>query len=281
MKVSFCHFYSELHEIGQDSEKGCYGYLKQEQTLWNEVSCFLMKILLNMEIIASHSTIIPRLPPPPPPYPSSWLSSPLRIPRLLSSPLPPPPSSPASREQHHTMPMTTTTITNVITSTITSTITSIIASPYHYCHSYHHHPTRRTAQLRAKRLGKWGDFTKGSHRSKWSERFCLLFPHMRQGRDWSWPQTELSTSLSFGKADVTKQMHRKVACLTLNRAKSNSSKCAWRAEERSSCSQFQEVGRWWRPWRGEPEKAWQTGRVSFPLEAAHPLQAIDRSDFKP
>ena len=128
MKVSFCRFYSELHEIGQDSEKGCYGYLKQEQTLSNEVSCFLMKILLNMEIISSHSTIIPRLPPPPPPNPLSWLSSPLRIPRLLSSALPPPPSSPASRKQHHTIPMTTTTVTNVITSTIIST-TSIIASP--------------------------------------------------------------------------------------------------------------------------------------------------------
>ena len=46
---------------------------------------------------------------------------------------------------------------------------------------------------------------------------CLLFPHMRQGRDWSWPQTELPTLWSFGKADVTKKMHLKVTCLTLNR----------------------------------------------------------------
>ena len=65
MKLSFCPFYSELHKIGQDSEKGCYGYLKQEQTLSKEVSCFLMKILLNMEIILSYSIIIPRPPPPP------------------------------------------------------------------------------------------------------------------------------------------------------------------------------------------------------------------------
>ena len=31
--------------------------------------------------------------------------------------------------------------------------------PHHYCHSEHHHPTRQIAQLWAKRLWKWVDFT--------------------------------------------------------------------------------------------------------------------------
>ena len=171
MKLSFCPFYSELHKIGQDSEKGCYGYLKQEQTLSKEVSCFLMKILLNMEIILSYSIIIPR--PPPPPYRPHhhdyhhlcvslhyyhhlYHHQPHHLHYVNSttpSPSPPPPSS-TSLSPPPSSP----------SSPLPSSPLSPLPSPpppHHYFpyRSYHHHPTRQITQFWAKRLWKWVDFT--------------------------------------------------------------------------------------------------------------------------
>lgn len=176
-----------------------------------------MKIRLNMEIISSHSTIIPRPPPPPyhpchhgyrhlcaslhyyhpiclqhPPYlhhASSTTPSPSPPPpSSMSLSLPPPPPPPPS--------------------SLPTSLLPLWAPPPHQANR----PTLSQEIMKVSGLHLKVHIGLNGVRG-----LCLLFPHMRQGRDWFWPQTELPILLSFGEADVTKQMHPKVTCLTLNR----------------------------------------------------------------